>query len=221
MSETTAARLQAIGVAVAPAVLLVGFAYHPYVTKGLDTEALAAAAAADTTRWGLSHVAIAVGYALLALAFLAIRAYLRDAGEERWSRLALPLLVFGSALFVVLPGMEFAPLVAAETGGDPEAAQDEIVPWVAPLLITAAVSVALGAFALALGIARSGILSRRLRRLVIAALVVMAVARFIPLGAAQIVIGTAAVVALWPLAYAMWRHPVARHVARRKPIPAN
>jgi hypothetical protein len=68
------------------------------------------------------------------------------------------------------------------------------------LLLTASVSVALGALALALAIARSGILSTRLTRLVTAALVVMALARFVPLGVAQIVIGTAAVVALWPLA---------------------
>jgi hypothetical protein len=221
MSDRTTARLRAIAVAVAPALLLFGFVYHPYVTIGSDTEAIGAAAAADTTRWGLSHLAVGVAYALLALAFLAIRSYLREAGEERWSRLALPLLVFGSALFMILPGMEFAPLAAAETGGDPEAAQDELLPWFLPMFLSAAVSVALGALALALAIARSAILSTLLTRLVIAALVVMALARFVPLGAAQIVVGAAAVVALWPLAYAMLRHPDARDAAQADSIPAT
>jgi hypothetical protein len=61
MSDRTTARLRATAVAVAPALLLFGFLYHPYMPIASDTEAIAAAAAADTTRWGLSHLAIAVG----------------------------------------------------------------------------------------------------------------------------------------------------------------
>ena len=48
-------------------------------------------------------------------------------------------------------------------------------------------------------------LSKRLTWLTAGALVVMAATRFVPLGAAQIVIGLAGVVAFWPLAHAMWR----------------
>jgi hypothetical protein len=55
-----------------------------------------------------------VASGLLVLAFLAIRSYLRGTGEDRWSILALPFIVVGSTLFAVLPGMEFAPLAAAE-----------------------------------------------------------------------------------------------------------
>jgi hypothetical protein len=55
-----------------------------------------------------------VASGLLVLAFLAIRSYLREAGEDRWNILALPFIVVGSTLFAVLPGMEFAPLAAAE-----------------------------------------------------------------------------------------------------------
>jgi hypothetical protein len=194
-------------VATAPAVLLAGFAYHPYVAKGTDETALAEAAASDTTRWGLSHLAIGIGYGLAALAFIAIRSYLREAGEERWSVLALPFTVLGSALFPILTGMEFALLAAAETGGDAAAAQTELVPWFVPILVIAGVSFALGALGFAMGIARSGVLGSPLVWLVAAALVVMAAARFVPLGAAQYVIGVAAVVAMWPLAAAMWRHP--------------
>lgn len=203
--STTRARFRAVIVAVAPAVLLVGFAYHPYVANATDTAAVAAAAATDTTRWGLSHVTVGVGYSLAVLAFAAVRSYLRAAGEERWSSIGLPLAAFGSALFVILPGMEFAPLTAAETGGDPAAAQDEVVPWFVPIFVVAAITFALGAVSFAIGITRSGMLSARLNWLVAGGLVVMATARFVPLGAAQIVVGVAAVVALWPLAYAMWR----------------
>jgi hypothetical protein len=203
LSATTTARLRAAIVALAPAVLLAGFAYHPYVERGTDEAALAEAAASDTTRWGLSHLAIGVGYALLALAFLAVRSRLHEAGEERWSPVALPLVVLGSALFPILTGMEFALLAAAETGGDGEAAQAELTSWFLPILLTGAVSFALGAVGFAVAIVRARVLGSPLARLVGAALVVMALARFVPLGAAQYVIGVAAVVALWPLALAM------------------
>ncbi len=84
MSATTRARFRAAIVAVAPAVLLAAFVYHPYIAPPTDPEAIATAAASDTTRWGLAHLAIGAGYGLAVLAFLAIRSYLREAGEERW-----------------------------------------------------------------------------------------------------------------------------------------
>lgn len=207
MSATTTSRLRAAIVAFAPGLLLAGFAYHPYVAKGTDEAALAAAVTSDTARWGLSHLAIGVAYGLLALAFLALRSALREAGEERWSVLALPFAVFGSALFMILTGMEFAPLAAAETGGDVEAAQSELFPWFLPILATGAISFTLGVLGLAMAIKSSGILSPQPTRLVIAALVVMAAARFVPLGAAQYVVGAAGVVALWPLAAELWNRP--------------
>ena len=207
MSTTTKARLRAAIAVIAPAVLLLGFAYHPYVANATDEAALAEAAASDTTRWGLAHLAIGIGYASLALAFIALRSYLRDAGENRWAVRALPFAVFGCALFPILVGMEFAPLAAAETGGDVEAAQSELAPWFIPILVPAAISFTLGAVGFAIAITQSRVLSRRLTRLVAGALVVMAAARFVPAGAAQIVIGVAGVVAFWPLALTMWTNP--------------
>jgi FtsH-binding integral membrane protein len=204
MSTTTKARLRAAIAVIAPAVLFLGFASHPYVGNATDEAALAEAAASDTTRWGLAHLAIGIGYALLALSFIALSSYLRDAGEQRWSVRALPFAVFGCALFPILVGMEFAPLAAAETGGDVEAAQSELAPWFIPILVPAAISFTLGAVGFALAITQSRVLSRRLTWLVAGALLVMAAARFVPAGAAQIVIGVAGVVAFWPLALAMW-----------------
>jgi hypothetical protein len=102
----TMTRLRPAAVVIAPAVLFAGFAYHPYVSNATDAEAIASAVIADTTRRGLAHLAIGVGYALMVLALLAIRSYLREGGEERWISVALPLAAVGNALFAILPGMD-------------------------------------------------------------------------------------------------------------------
>lgn len=59
-AETARGRLRAAAVAIAPAVLLTGFFYHPYISPPVDPAAIAAAAAADPTRWGLAHLTVAV-----------------------------------------------------------------------------------------------------------------------------------------------------------------
>jgi hypothetical protein len=221
MSASTRARFRAAIVAIAPAVLLAGFVYHPYLSPPTDPAEIAKAATSDTTRWGLAHLAISVGYGLIMLAFFAIRSYLREAEEERWSALALPFIVIGSTLFVVLTGMEIGLLAAAETGADVQAVQSALFPWFIPILLTGALSFAFGVLGFAKGIVRSWILSPRLTWLVVGALVVMAVARFVPLSAAPYVIAAAAIAALWPLAYEMWRHPEARPAGRPRSMPAT
>lgn len=200
-------RLRPLAVMAAPALLFVGFVYHPYVSNATDAQAISNAVVADTTRWGLAHLAIGVGYALMVLAFLALRSYLRESGEERWSRSALPLAAVGSALFAILPGMEFAPLAAAETGGDVEGAQEELMPWFLPILLAGAITFTLGIVGFVMALVRSRLLTRQVQRLVVGAFIIMAAARFVPLGAAQIVVGVAAIVALWPVAYEMWKSP--------------
>jgi hypothetical protein len=219
--NATRTRFPAIIVAVAPAVLLAGLASHPYLPRLPDDAAVAAAVTSDTTRWGLSHLTVAVGSGLIVLAFLAVRSYLREAGEERWSGPALPFVVIGSTLFGFLPGMEFAPLAAAEAGGDVQAAQAALEPWFVPILVTGAITFALGVVGFARGIARSRILRPRLTGFVVGALVVMAAARFVPLGAVQLYVqGAAGIAALWPLAYEMWKQPQARPAERSLPLPA-
>ena len=220
MSSSTRSHLQAVVTALAPAVLLAGFVLHPFVARPTDAAAIAEAVAAEPTRWGFAHVAIGLGYALSVLAFLAVRIQLGEAGEERWSSVALPFAALGCALLAILPGMEFAPLAAAETGGDPEAAQEELVPWFVPILLTGGIALALGAAGFAMAIARSGVLGAWASRIVVGALLVLAVARFVPLGAAQVVVGVAGIVALWPLAYKQWEHAVATAEAPPRPTPA-
>jgi hypothetical protein len=222
MSTTTRARFRAAIVAIAPAVLLFAFVYHPYIANLTDKAAVAAALGSDTMRWGFSHLAVGLGSGLVVLAFLAIRSYLREAGEERWSVLALPFIVMGSMLLAFLPAMEIAMLAAAEEGADLQAVLTALDSWFSPILLTAAVIFALGVLGFAMGIVHSGVLSPQLTWLVVGALVVMAVARFVPLGAALYVGSLAGIVALWPLAYEMWKHPeAARAAGQPRPMPAT
>lgn len=206
ISARTIARLQAAILITAPAVTLAGLVYHPYIPGVLPNDvAVAAAVASDTTRWAIAHLLTAVGAGLLVLAFLAIRSCLRGAGEERWSLLGLPFIVIGSTLYALLPAMEFAPLAAAEVGADIQAIQGALGPWFLPILFTGALLFALGVVSFAVGIARSRILSRPLTRLVVGGLVIMTVARVVPLSTVQFYVQSAAgIVALWPLACVIW-----------------
>lgn len=207
-TEIRNTRWAAVAVAVAPAVMLAGFVLHPYFTKLPDATRVAEEVAAGTTRWGIAHLTHAVGSGLMILVFLAIRGYLRRAGEERYSTFGLPFVVLGSVLYAVLPGMEFAPLAAAQTGGDPEAVQVALDPWFRPVLATGVLLFAVGVYGFARGIAHSRVLGRGLTGVVVGGLVVMAAARLVPLGAVQFYLqGVAGLVGLWPLAYEMWRRP--------------
>lgn len=223
MSSTTHARWRAAAVAIPPAVMLAGFAYHPWIGNPGDAGFLAALAAAvvgDTTRWALSHLAVAVGSGLLILSFLAIRSFLGELDEGRWSALGLPFVVMGSTLFALLPALEFAPLAAAVAGVDVQAVQAALEPWFRPIHLASAALFLVGTLGFAVGIARSAVLGPRLTWLVVGALTVMAATRFLPLSVALLYVGpTAGIVALWPLAVAIWRHPGAQSPAHRQAMP--
>ena len=201
-------RWRTIAMVVAPAVLFAVFVAHPYLSGRLPNDAgVAEAVATGPTQWGAVHLATAVASGLIILAFLALRSYLREAGEDRFSALGVPFVVIGSTLFAFLPGMEFAPLAAAETGAtttEIEAAQEALASWFLPVLVTGALAFAIGVFGFARSISIVTVGSRGLTRVVVAALIVMAVSRFVPLAAVQFYVqGVAVIVALWPLAYAM------------------
>lgn len=214
-------RSRAAVVAIAPAVMFAGFLLHPYIGLGPpDQSAVATAAADQPTRWGVAHLMVAVGSGLLVVAFLAIRAQLRDTSRERWSARGVPFIVMGGALYTFLPGIEFAPLAAAETGGDVEAAAQSLVAWFVPIHAIGALAFAVGVFAIRRGIIDSGLLHGRTLKLVDCALVVMVVARVVPLAGVQFYVqGVAGVVALWPLAIAMGATPVLRGATN--PVPAG
>jgi hypothetical protein len=222
-ASTTSSRWPAAIVALAPAVLAATLVSHPYLPGRLpnDTE-IAAAVAAEPTRWGLVHLATGVASGLVVLAFLAIRSHLREAGEDRFSAVGVPFVVIGSVLFALLPGMEFAPLAAAETGADLAeiaAAQTALQPWFVPTLAIGALAFGIGALSFAGGIKASKVANPRLTALVVGSLVVMAVSRFLPFAVAQFYVQSAAsILALWPLAYVMWRQAEGRPATQARPV---
>lgn len=200
MSRQTIARLQATILVAAPAVLFAALLYHPYIPQLTDQAAVADALASDTIRWGVAHVAVAVGFGLMVLAFIAFRSYLREAGEDRWSIVGLPFIVMSLTLSMMLPAIEIAMLGAAEVGADVEAVQGAVDVWFMPIFLSGAILSAIGVISFARAIVVSEVLSRGITWLVAGALVVMAITRFAPLGAALYLGGVAGILALWPVA---------------------
>lgn len=206
MTERTTSGFRAVITALAPLVLLAAFILHPYIAGRLPNDSAIADVVADgSTRWGLAHLAAGVASGVVVLAFIAIRGLIRERGDDSWSAFGLPFIVIGSMFYTLLPGMEFAPLAAIEAGSDAAAAQSALQPWFLPVLLIGAVTFAIGVFSFARGIASLSILSPGLTGLVVVALVIWAVSRFVPLLAVQgYVQAAAALVALWPLARRMW-----------------
>jgi len=192
-----------VAIRVAPLVLLAAFVLHPHIGGGLpDQDAVGSAAAEHTFQWGVAHLLTGVASGAMVLAFLAIRARLRGTGGDRWSARGVPLIVMGSTLYTLLPGMEFAPLAAAESGGDVVGAAEALVEWFVPVHVIGGLAFGIGVLAFACAIADSRLLAGRTLAIVIGALVVTAVARFVPVVAIQFYVQPAAsLIALWPLAH--------------------
>ncbi len=206
MTATTA-RPGADMVAFAPVWLLAALLYHPIIPDLTDKASVAAAMTTDPVRWGFAHLAVGVGAALVVLAFLALRRYLQQAGEQRWSRPGVGLIVLGSTLFAFLPAMEIAMLGAVGAGADVRAVLVAMDPWFVPILLSGSAIFALGILGFAVAIVRSGVLGRPLTWFVVGMLVLSAATRFVPSHPVLVVGGVAAVAALWPLAYQMWKRP--------------
>ena len=197
-------------VATAPVVLLAGIAYHPFVADLRDKEAVAAALTADVTRWSVAHLAVAVAAPVVALAFLAVAAALRQRGEWRWSGRSVPFLVVGSSLFALLPAMEITVLAAYLAGADPVAVLLELDAWFLPVLLSGAAIFTLGAASFARSVVSAAVLGRGMTVLVVTALVVTATSRFLPFTPALLAGAVALVVALWPLVGPVAARPVPR-----------
>jgi len=223
MTERTTSRLRAVITALAPLVLLAAFMWHPYIAGRLPNDSAIADAVADgPTRWGLAHLAAGVASGVVVLAFIAVRGLIRERGDDSWSALGLPFIVMGSMFYTLLPGMEFAPLAATEAGSDAAAAQSALQPWFLPVLLIGAITFAIGVLSFARGIAGLSILSPGLTGVVVVALVIFAVSRFVPLFAVQgYVQAAAALVALWPLALRMWTPPPAPIAGAARPSGAR
>lgn len=187
---------------IAPVILLAGLAAHPFVHSYLDGGASRAAAVAGApSRWAWSHLLIALGLGLLLVAVTITRHRLRDAGEQRWSVVALPLLLAGGALLGASVGSEIT-LAAVATSG-----QDVLATLVAgehtttPLHFGGALMFAAGWVCLAVALHRGRILPRAQTWVATAALAVVAGALFVPQTSAAHAHGAALVVANWLIGY--------------------
>lgn len=210
----------------APSLLLIGLVYHPHLDDLRDKGAVADALTADTTRWGIAHLMVGVAAALVLMAFLSVEAFLRESGHSGMSALGVPFIVIGSVLFAFLPAMEIAMLGVYGAGDDVEEGLLAMNTWFQPILLAGAAVFAVGVAFFAVAIARSRVLGGGLTWLVVGALVVTTVARFVPLGAALYLGGAALVVALLPIAVVMVTHPTrdrmrGRAAARTGPAGDN
>lgn len=208
MSPTTIAGARATILVLAPAVMMAGLLSHPHLGSPFDPDfvpRLAAAVADGPIRWAVSHLAVAVGSGLLIVAFLALRGWLREAGEDRWSGPALPFIVMGSVLYALLPAMEFAPLAAFRAGADVEGVQAALSTWFVPTLVVGGLLFLAGSVGFAAGLVRSRRTGSALAWVAATALVATAVARLVPVSAVQFHLQAGAgLVAFWPLAYMAW-----------------
>ena len=208
MSDTSKAQLCAAAVFVAPVVLLAGFLFQPYIGDFTDAVEYGEEVAAGPTRWVWSQAVIAFGLVLLILAVFSIRIYLRDAGEDRWSFLAVPLVTVGAAMSVFVTGfVGLAGWTVAELGGGAaEMAEFFDQNQFRPFLFTRIIF-SLGLLSLALAVKQSGKLADSAAGVVVAAIVVNVIAWIIHprFGAITYVVGVTAIVALWPIAYQMWQ----------------
>jgi hypothetical protein len=135
--------------------------WHPPLPGRLpDSAGVAEAASGDIMRWGLSHVAAALASGAVAVAFVAVRGHLREHGDGSVSAVGLGLVMIGSTLFAMLPGMEFAVVAAHETGADLAETQTALESWFVPILIVGAVTFAFGTVLFAVALARAASFAR-------------------------------------------------------------
>jgi hypothetical protein len=196
--------VRAATVAIAPVLLAAALLWHPFIAGRLPNDQAIAEAVVEggATRWGLVHLGASAASAVVILAFIAIRGYLREAGDARRSGIGLGFVVLGSVGFAVLPGMEFGVLAAVESGGDAVAIQAVVDDWFLPVLLTGAILFAIGVAFVAMAVVRFSTLSQSTAWIVAIALLVMAVSRIAPFAAVQFYVqSAAALIALWPLAW--------------------
>ncbi|MEX0789515.1 MAG: hypothetical protein WD178_01925 [Actinomycetota bacterium] len=218
MTEEFRGRAEAAAVLLGPIVLMVALFYHPFVSNLTDQSEVAEAMTAGLTRWGLAHIAVGAGFGLLLLSFLAVRSYLRDSGEQRWSALAVPFLVMGTIFSTFLPAMETALVAGVETGADATALQTNLSSWFVPMLITGSALFGIGVVLIAAGVVASRAFNPQRARVIAGVLAVVAVSRFIPQGLALNAGALAALVALAPIAIQMWKAVPGVNSARRPAV---
>ena len=173
MADLTQIRMRALALFVAPVALLVAIIFHPYLEDEFDVPAAAAEVVADPARWVWVHFMLMLAFAAILLAVVALRSLLRTAGEERWSFIAVPLLVGSGTVFIGVWGFEVTVAAVANVGGDVEAVFEETDQWFGPVGLAGYVMFILGWLSMALAVRSSHVLGRRQTWVVLGATVVM------------------------------------------------
>lgn len=149
-------------------------------------------------------MAAALASGAVAVGFVAVRGHLRERGDGSANAVGLGLVLVGTTLYAVLPGMEFAVVAAHETGADLAETQAALESWFVPILVVGAVTFAFGTVLFAVAVARAASYARLLTIIVAGALVVFGLSRIVPVGVVQFYVQpVAALVALLPLAVAI------------------
>jgi hypothetical protein len=204
MSEHSQARMRAGIVLLTPVVVLIGFAWGPYITDFTDNAALAEEIAADTTRWSTAAVISGLGLALTPILAISIRHYLRSAGEQKWSFIAVPLVTVGAVMLAFFTGSDFTIAQAIDAGASGEAVLEEREYWFIPILMVSLAVFGAGWLFLAAAIRAADVLPSTETRVTIVALIVLTVSLFIPLTGGQYLVGISALVAWWVVGRRMW-----------------
>lgn len=202
-------RVRAAVVLAAPVTLLVGWLLEPYVDNPTDPVLLGQAVAAGPDRYLWSQLILGVALVLLMLSMVAIRYYMRDAGEDRWSFLAVPLLLtgFGAAMFVTGAAAVGTWTTVQLGGGGDEVARfiDQAHRVGLPVSGIGFILIDLGLVTLAVAVKKSGILTEGAAWTVVGAFILSVVAGFIPTGWALRVVGVGLLIGLWSIGYRMWQ----------------
>lgn len=199
-----------------PVLLLGAVLYHPHLDDLRNQGNVAEALVADTTRWGIAHLAVGVAAALVLVGFLEVDRFLRPDDGPGASAVGVPFVTVGTVLFAFLPAMEIAMLAVHGSGLEVAPVMEEMNAWFMPVLLGSATCFLVGVGLFARGVLRSTSVSGPVTWFVVPALVVAGLARFVPLGIALYVGMAALVVALGSLALAM-RDPRVAH----GPAPAR
>lgn len=220
MGASTQQRLRALVMVLAPLLLLVGFVYHPYISDYTDFDAIANKVSDDPERWLWSNIILVFAIALLMLSGITARRLLAQAGEDRWSFAALPLVVVGIVALATCTGLDAALGIVANAGGDVEATIDAGQPWVNSGYGAAIIFSGLGWLAFAVAVYRGELLAGNQAIVVAIGFVVLAVSMLIPFGWATYlyIIGSAG--AFWPIALHVWQEPEARTTGVMGAAPA-
>lgn len=201
------ARLRAAVLFTVPVLFLVGVALQPYIDDYGDSEEVAEKVATAASRYAWAQLVLVISLAFTFLAFFGLRMYLRGHGEDRWSVIAVPFMVIGgSTMAFASGGTGIGAWVTQDSGGSLALYFDSASDWILGIEAVGGTLAAVGIVAMAIAIARSGVLRKPLNWIVVVALFLSLSALVRGVGSlSSYVAAVTELVAFWILGVQMWR----------------